>query len=76
MVQCIRSDCGSKRLGTGFESRSGRMFVIEVVHIVLQTVQRTGVLSAVFDTLHFGIKTFDNDSTVQSSDFFLSRIAT
>ena len=29
----IRSGCGSKLGGTGFESRMGRMFVIEVVHI-------------------------------------------
>ena len=29
----IRSSCGSRLRGTGFESRSGRMFVIEVVHI-------------------------------------------
>ena len=29
----IRSGCGSKIRGTGFEFRSGRMFVIEVVHI-------------------------------------------
>ena len=29
----IRSGCGSKRRGTGFESRPVRMFVIEVVHV-------------------------------------------
>ena len=30
---------------TGFESRPGRMCVIEIVHTVLQTVERPGVCS-------------------------------
>ena len=39
--------------GCGFESRPGRKFVIGVVHIVLQTVQRYGVCSAVHGTVHY-----------------------
>ena len=39
---------GKYFLGTGFETRPGRMFVIEVVYYtVLQTVQRPGAGSAV-----------------------------
>ena len=47
------SSCGSKLRGTGFESRPGRICVIEVVHTVLQTVQRPGVRSVVYGTVHY-----------------------
>ena len=36
-----------------FESRSGRIFVIVVVHTVPQTVQRPGVYSAAYGTLNY-----------------------
>ena len=50
----IRPSCGTKLGGTEFESRSGGMFVIEVVHIyILQTVQRPGVCRAVYDTVFY-----------------------
>ena len=46
---------------SGFESRPGRMFVIESAHTVLQTVLRSGVYNAVYDTLHYkeALKSFD-----------------
>ena len=54
VVQTVRwmilSECSSE--GTGFGSRPGQMFVIEVVHIVLRTVQRPRVCSAVYSTMH------------------------
>ena len=59
----IRSSCGSKLRGTGFESRPGLMCVIEVVHIhaVLQTVQRHGVRSVTYGSVHYKVplKSFD-----------------
>ena len=37
-----------------FKSRSGRIFVIVVcIYTVLQTVQRHGVYSAAYDTVHY-----------------------
>ena len=42
----IRSGCGSKHVSNGFESRPGRIFIIGIVHIVLQTIQRRRVCSA------------------------------
>ena len=46
-----RSGWGSKVTGTGFESRQGRSFVIEVVHIQCSKYKRTGVCSAVYGTV-------------------------
>ena len=57
LFQCIvfAGVLGQENLpgGTRFESRSRRIFVIVAVHIsVLQTVQRHGVYSAAYDTVH------------------------
>ena len=51
----LRSSCGSKLRGTGFESRPGRMCVIEVgiIQFKKKTVHRPGVRSVVYGTVHY-----------------------
>ena len=48
------SSCGSKLRGSGFESRSGRMCVIEVVHIQCSKLFKglEYVRSVVYGTVH------------------------
>ena len=59
---------GLRWLETGFESRSGRMFVIKVVHAytVFQAVQRPVVCIVVYGTVHYkeSIWSFDKSSRV------------
>ena len=47
MVSSVLSSC------TRFDSRSGRILIVVVVHIVLQTVQRYGVYSGACGTVHY-----------------------
>ena len=74
----VYSDWGLQPVVTRLESRSGRIFVIVVcAYTVLQTVQRHGVYSAAYGTVHNKepLKSFEIrvGHIVPASGFLLSR---
>ena len=68
----LRSSCGSRSRGTGFESRSGRMFFIEIVQSSTVLKLFKGMECVVLSIVHYKepLKSSDRSKT---SGFLLSR---